>query len=295
MELFELINTCGEIPETFSKAELNELIKHLDTLESNAFKVKNLLVEVRLHKMMVDFGQKDSDIYVVSYPKSGTTLMQMIIYQLTSDGDMNFNHIYDVSPWLRFAARKNLTVKCDAKRRIIKSHDDYDFLKDIRKGKFIFVIRDCFDALHSYFIHTIDYEGPVISWEEFWQMELPAWTTYISEWLINRNHLDILYVNYENLITRKKDEIEKIARFIEIDLDDILMDRVLDRTSFQFMKKNETKFGEQPDSYQVFNNFIRHGLIGEGRKSRSPKEEELFLKLSSDFLRSNEHTRRYYQ
>jgi len=39
------------------------------------------------------FVPRPGDIYIVSYPRSGTTWLQMILYQLTSDGSMGFDHI----------------------------------------------------------------------------------------------------------------------------------------------------------------------------------------------------------
>ena len=55
--------------------------------------------ELKTIKYHLEFGERDDDIYVVTYPKSGTTLMQMMLYQLTTDGKIDFKHIYDVSPW----------------------------------------------------------------------------------------------------------------------------------------------------------------------------------------------------
>src|SRR5215218_5290023 len=45
------------------------------------------------------FRPRPDDIFVVSYPKSGTTLMQMMVYQLATRGEMDFSHITIASPW----------------------------------------------------------------------------------------------------------------------------------------------------------------------------------------------------
>ena len=45
------------------------------------------------------------DIFVVTYPRSGTTWTQMILYQLTTDGRMDFAHITQVCPWFELPAR----------------------------------------------------------------------------------------------------------------------------------------------------------------------------------------------
>ena len=70
-------------------------------------------------------------IYISTYPKSETTLMQMILYHLTTDGRMNFKHIYEVSPLIHnasFLGQKPPDLKSP---RIIKTHDNYkDFGKN---------------------------------------------------------------------------------------------------------------------------------------------------------------------
>lgn len=80
----------------------------IDTIGQNAFRASKKLAFL---KYSLEFGEYDSDIYVATFPKSGTTLTQMILYQMTTEGKMDFNHIYDVSPWLRNDAYKNRKLK----------------------------------------------------------------------------------------------------------------------------------------------------------------------------------------
>ena len=54
----------------------------------------NLSNKFKFEQYKIIFGEREDDIYISTYPKSGTTLMQMILYHLTTDGRMNFNHIY---------------------------------------------------------------------------------------------------------------------------------------------------------------------------------------------------------
>jgi hypothetical protein len=43
-----------------------------------------------VRRALVSFVPRASDIFIVTYPKSGTNWMQMIMYQLTTDGDMEW-------------------------------------------------------------------------------------------------------------------------------------------------------------------------------------------------------------
>ena len=75
----------------------------------NRLTILRNLLRVRMFKR--EFDYRSDDIYVATYMKSGTTLLQMILYQLFTDGNMDFDHIYDVSPWLEHAIAHNISLK----------------------------------------------------------------------------------------------------------------------------------------------------------------------------------------
>jgi hypothetical protein len=152
----ELLQRISQFDEKKERLDHQELADNLELLEKAHSKMHNLLITTRMTKLMSDFGQRDSDIYVVSYPRSGTTLMQMILYQMTTDGDMGFKHIYDVSPWCRFSAFLNRPMPSVGERRIIKTHDPYEMFGHVKKGKFIFLIRNCLDVIPSIYQQTLD-------------------------------------------------------------------------------------------------------------------------------------------
>jgi hypothetical protein len=40
------------------------------------------------------------------------------------------------------------------------------------------------------------------------------------------------------------------------------------------MKRHKTKFGEQPEHWKVYHNFIRNGKAGEGRRKFTPEQRD---------------------
>lgn len=84
----DLLKRISEFDEKKETLDYQELVDNLDVLEKAHAKIHSLLITTRMRRLMSDFGEEEGDVYVVSYPRSGTTLMQMILYQRTTDGDM---------------------------------------------------------------------------------------------------------------------------------------------------------------------------------------------------------------
>lgn len=255
----------------------------IDILEKAHAKIHHLLITTRMRKLMSDFGQKETDIYVAAYPRSGTTLMQMILYQMTTDGDMGFDHLYDVSPWCRFSAFFKRPMPSVGERRIIKTHDRYEMFEQFNSVKFIFLTRDCLDVIPSIYQQTQDYIDPAVMFDQLSSRNMKNWFDYNTEWIENKNGLNILYLNYEDVVGTKREVISEISKFLEITIDELSLERVLERTSLEFMKKHESKFGEQPEHWKVYNNFIRNGSIGKGKFHFTDNQLKEYRELSKKY------------
>ncbi|MDP2135545.1 MAG: sulfotransferase domain-containing protein, partial [Sulfuritalea sp.] len=114
--------------------------------------------ELRYRRYLAEFGESDDDILVSTYSKSGTTWMQMILYQLTTDGDMGFDHLFDISPWVYYSALREVPPASTPQPRILKSHDSYARFARGRRGRFIFVVRDGRDVCLSLFHHRRNFK-----------------------------------------------------------------------------------------------------------------------------------------
>lgn len=247
---------------------------------------KNLnvaLKSLRRHLYFMDFENRDDDIYIVSFPKSGTTWLQVIAYNILTDGNMNFKHIYDVSPWPSNQALLGKTaeeVNQLPSPRIFKSHDEYGRFDESMKSKVIYVYRDVKDVAVSFYHHNKNYSDPKLTFDKnldlyFFDDSGLNWFTFNKKWLENKHKFTILYVSYESLKNDFENTVYKIAEFLAIRMNDEIMDRVKRHASFEYMKANEQKFGEvKPENPLVYNEFIRKGEIGEGKKYLSEEQQK---------------------
>ena len=67
--------------------------------------------EGRLHGL--NFKPRSKDVFVVTPPKCGTTWMQQILHQLRSGGDMSFEEISDVIPFLEMAYDTEIDIEAE--------------------------------------------------------------------------------------------------------------------------------------------------------------------------------------
>jgi len=268
--------------KTFSYKLVSIMHKFVNKLGRNLSKAAQ---ELNYLKFKMDFGERDDDIYIVTYPKSGTTLMQMLLYQLTTNGEVNFKHIYEVSPWIRNDSFKKRKPRLDLPSpRLIKSHDPYEYYDKATKGRFIFIIRDGMDVAVSLYHQRKNYGVPNLEFDKFFKGFITTpkknWFTFNRRWLENKNKLPILYITYEEMISNFDASVKKVAAFCNIKVAEKDLPRIKERCSFEFMKKHEDKFGEQPPEPKpvlVYDQFIRKGKSGEGKNILTDKQNKEFV------------------
>ena len=231
-----------------------------------------LIRKMHFWKFKAGYVARTNDIFVVTYPKSGTTWVQMILYQLTTDGEMDFEHINDLMPHLENDLKFQFRHQSYPSPRIIKTH-----LGSRRtpkgRGKYIYVTRNGMDVAVSYYHHYCSFHGFKGSFDQFYErfmrddVYFGSWFQHVSDWYANRFGLDVLYLKFEDLSRDLPGSIRQIASFCGIEIDEASFPRIIERSGFAFMKEHEDKF----DLATVVNRrlsppkntFIRKGKVGQ--------------------------------
>src|SRR5262249_13623462 len=117
------------------------------------------------------FVPRPDDIFIVTYPRSGTTWMQMILYQLTTDGSMEIPHIAQHSPWFERSPDSEQGYEERAAPRIFKSHLPFEQVPK-GPGRYIYVARDGRDVAVSYFNFYRSHNGYTGTFAEFFELFL---------------------------------------------------------------------------------------------------------------------------
>jgi len=250
---------------------------------------------------------RPSDVFISSYPRSGTTLTQWILYLLTHEEQADPTHLTKVSAWFeRSLAIGELTAEdldLFHSPRIFKSHLPREWLPD--GARYIYVERDGLDVLVSYFHFYCAYLGFQGSLEDFHRLfiegrlQYGSWFEHVAGWRARASDPDVLVVRYEDLLNDRKASIERIVAFLGWKREERLIDRAVIESSFDAMKRRESVFdhatalllerGVSPRS------FLRSGRSGSGAdvlteaqareiRERSSKERRVAIRGLPAFL-----------
>ncbi|NXT13374.1 ST4A1 Sulfotransferase, partial [Prunella fulvescens] len=119
---------------------------------------------------IANFPVRDSDVWIVTYPKSGTGLLQEVVYLVSQGADpdeIGLMNIDEQLPVLEYPQPGLDIIKELTSPRLIKSHLPYRFLpSDLHNGnsKVIYMARNPKDLVVSYYqfhrsLRTMSYRG----------------------------------------------------------------------------------------------------------------------------------------
>ena len=217
------------------------------------------------------------DVWIVTYPKCGTTWTQQIVKLIRSNGVNDGVKITVSSPWLE--ASPDLRIKDLPRPRSFKSHFPYDNFPcgppHSTPCKYIYVARNPKDAAVSFFFHARKGFFPNITWESFWdrfidgRLEFGSYFDHLLSWWPHKNDENVLFFKYEDMKKNPKEVISQIARFIGVDaLSQDIVTKIAELTSFEKMKADDTA---NMSWLHFFNDetgkpsFLRKGIIGDSK------------------------------
>jgi aryl sulfotransferase len=217
-----------------------------------------------------DFKFRDDDIIISTYNKSGTTWMQQIVSQLLFNGETDID-TQAMSLWIerRIPPKdvKLAAAEAQTHRRFLKTHLPVDTLVFSPKAKYIYIGRDGRDVLWSLYNHhsnaTDDMykalndspgrigpplERPPDDIREYWHTWMardgfPYWSFWdnVRTWWSIRDLPNILMVHFDVLKKHMPREIRRIARFLDIPIDETKWDLIVEHCSFDWMREHGEK------------------------------------------------------
>jgi hypothetical protein len=201
---------------------------------------------------IASYQPRPTDIIISPFAKCGTTWLQQTFHCLRTRGDMAFDDISRVVPWIETARLLSLDLEAPQRGqpRGFKSHLAYD---GVPKGaRYVVSFRDPKDAIISdyHFMEGWWFEPGAISLEEFVERPLSRRGTgrdywhHLLSWWAERDNPNVLLFSYEAMTNDPELHIRALARFAHIPLDDELLMITLEHSSIGFMLAHRDRFDD---------------------------------------------------
>ena len=252
--------------------------------------VKNGLVE-----SIEKFQLRDSDVICASFPKSGTTWLQQVVYLLMhpdEDGSQKEGNVRDTLehrvPYIEYPYPGLNEISKRKDPRIIKTHLPQHLLPTNGKGKVIYIVRDPKDVMVSYYFFArmltqMSFEGNLEDFALQMMQDRVPYGPYFDHLVgfkmaAQAEDQRYLIVKYENMKKNPKTAIKEIAEFLDIKTSEELLTKIEKETSFDKMKSNPVTNYQHWDEWGLRNpeesEFMRKGQVGDHKNHFSPELQD---------------------
>ncbi|CAM9357066.1 unnamed protein product [Ascophyllum nodosum] len=249
-----------------------------------------------LKDLIQNFETRDDDVYVCTYPKSGTTWTQQIITLLLNNGVQGEKTYAEVVPWMESLVYTSTVgpeavnctlekIKSTPNRRFMKSHAN---LKELPVGrakglKVVYVARNPKDVCISLYHHAINKPEHGFRGNLRYMIRCFAqgrcyggsWFNHVLEWweAARADPDHVLFLRYEDMLKTPEEHIRKIADFVGIPHTPDVIAKTTAASAFSAMKNNPKANTRSKD------NHLRKGGAGGWRDSWTVRESEEFNKI----------------
>lgn len=263
------------------------LKKRLKTkFEDLALKVGEKLhhksIGLRYEIFVESYKQREDDVYVLTFPHSGSAVLRVMLYNLTSDGESTFKNVKEISPDLTEAIATGNPPEQLASPRILYSVSAYSQFPEQVKGKIIFLVRNGMDRAAAGYLFEKNEVNDTLTWEAYLQREFMAneynWFVHTREWLENANRHPMLVIAYEDMLQSPEQTITRISKFLDIDPSEEHIARAKQSVQYDYILENTSLYDESLNPFKVFDQFIRKGKTDKGKVYFTDEQKEVFHK-----------------
>ncbi|KAG8582532.1 hypothetical protein GDO81_008093 [Engystomops pustulosus] len=238
---------------------------------------------------------RDRDLFLVTYPRSGTIWTQQILSLIFNEGYRNgTENIYSIerAPSIEYNI-DNYDFNSRPSPRFFSSHLPYYLMpRDLkfRMGKVIYVYRNPKDVLVSYY-HFCKMNPRIkytITWETLLDLfmseraSIGSWFDHVRGWYTHKEDYSILLMTYEEMKKDLHSSVLKISKFVDINLDDKAIDTIVKKATFNNMKQNLLAIDKFVSNYifdQTKGEFLRKGIVGDWKNMMTVSQSAIFNKL----------------
>jgi hypothetical protein len=245
-------------------------------------------------------GLRSQDVFLASYPRSGSTWLRFILFEILTGKDAGFQALEKRLPEVN--THRGVPPVLPGGGRFIKTHEKY------RKeyGRAIFLVRDVRDVFLSIFAGSVemgmasivsegDFDSFLVSFLEGRALQVGSWQEHARSWLESpiAHNGNLAVVRYEDLRQNSEQVVGQLLQFLGVSADDRMIRKAIENNALQQMRAKEDcarRAGERSGLLYSRNTvsedgrFIRQGAIGGWRNKLTDAQLKIIWQYAGDTL-----------
>ena len=238
-------------------------------------------------------GVDPQDTYLGAYPRSGSTWLKFMLFELLSGEEADFVNDQIAVPHVggQRGARRLLA----GEQKLIKTHEH--FRPQYRKA--VYLVRDVRDVVLAEYAFNQWRGVEERPFDDFLERFLAgrihgysfgSWITHVGSWLrATESDSKIKILKFEDLTRDTVGTMQGVLRFLDAVIDADELQRVVDNNSVARMREREDRardraFGNRKKAYAKGHRFVRKGRSGGWRTSLTRDQIARVHEVAGDLL-----------
>ena len=251
------------------------MLRHRTRLRQLRFRSKLVRRPVVIYRHR---GLKQKDVFLATYPRSGTTWMRFLLYEAISGNPAEFGSVAEGIPYI--GKHEMAPRLIHGGSRLIQTHEKLcDSNRDV-----IYMVRDPRNVVVSQFHHYVRRKDNVIpnNFDAFFDGWLSGkfvpfgrWDEHVEFWLEapRRKGGRIQVIRYEDLRREPIRTLRTALAFLGYSLSDETLAAIVENNTMQRMQEKEDKHFAKWRASSGDRRFIRSGTVGNWKESLSEAQE----------------------
>lgn len=213
--------------------------------------------DARKARVFAGYEPTPHDVFVATFPKSGTNWAMQMALQIAWRGAAEFEHVHELAAWPEAAFTGIVPLgdpgpreRCPTHRRVIKTAIDAAFVPYREAATYVSVVRDPKDVFVStyHFIFGVFDLFDAVTLEEwlalFLSPQFPggSWARHTASWWALRERPNVRVLPFADLKRDLPGAVRSVAAAMRVELDEAELARVAERCSFEHMQQHEDRF-----------------------------------------------------
>jgi len=245
-------------------------------------------------------GLKPQDIFQASYPRSGSTWLRFILFQILQGEEAGFGKIDKCIPEIH--QHRGVPPILPAGGRLIKTHEQYR--KEYTRS--VLLVRDVRDVILSSHARAVelglaplvsngDFDSFMLSMLEGRALQMGSWQEHTRTWLDSplAKNGNLLVVRYEDLRKKPEQVLGQLLEFLGVTADSRVIRKAIEDNSLQQMRAKEDKArkaGEQTALLEANKRigeegrFVRKGAVAGWRDKLTDAQIKIINRYAGNML-----------